>query len=107
MSRIREETVIRHPCIRFDTDSLGETSRPIFGEPVEVEGARVAYGGSSEPSTDTDAPVDAAVMLFFRHRRITSGPYDDWTVRGLRYQQEGVGQQWPLGTVIELTRRTG
>lgn len=107
MRRIREETVIRHPCIGFEEDSLGETSQPIFADQIEAKGARVAHGSSSERPTDTDDPVESSVSLTFRHRAVDSTPHDEWTVRGLRYEQVGVGVQWPLGTVINLDRRTG
>lgn len=107
MSRIREETVTRHPCVGFEEDSLGETSQPILGDSVEVEGARVAHGGSSESPTDTDSTVESNLSLTFRRRAVESTPHDEWTVRGLRYEQVGIGVQWPLGTVINLARRTG
>lgn len=107
MSLIEEETVIRHPCIGHQTDSLGETSVPIFGPDVEVPGARVAPGASTEPENETDTPVESTMALYFRRQRVISGPFDEWTVRGTRWQQEGEGPIWPLGTEIQLGRRTG
>lgn len=107
------ETVTQHPCTGFGTDELGEQAYATFGPNVTVLGVGVEPVAGTEIAQRVDdaVQVDARLYLPYSH---PSTPHDEWTVRGLRYAQQGDAEQWrsPLtgweaGCVVNLRRRTG
>lgn len=106
------EEVIRHPLSDWESDSLGETTSQVFGPDVTVWADRFDPGGSTELNSRVDAAVETKPTLYFRSD-IDSSPHDEWTVRGLRYEQDGEAGRWrnprtgTVFTVVRLGRRTG
>lgn len=106
------EKVTQHPFEQWVEDSLGESSEKLFGSDVEVVAYGFDPGGSTELSSGADAAVATNPTLYF-NRPVEASAHDEWTVRGLRYEQDGEAAVWtaPWGgrseTVIRLGRRTG
>lgn len=99
--------VTQHPCIGWDTDDLGETTTKQFGPPIPRTVQEFAPGGSTEGGTDTDDTVRSRATLYFPGRRIATTSHDEWIIDGRRWEQDGDGDVWALGTVVTVTRRTG
>jgi len=99
--------VTRHPCTGWETDSLGESSTKTFGPDVALTADEAAPGGSSEGDSSLDSAVATTQTLYFLSRSIETTAHDEWTVDGQRWEQQGEGAIWALGTVVNLGRRTG
>ena len=97
---------IRHPCVSWETDSLGETTARVFGPDQKVAAVAFAPSTSSETGADTDATVTTTATLYLR-TAVEANEHDDWTIAGHRWAQQGAAAAWPLGTVVTITRRTG
>lgn len=108
------ERVTLHPFSGFVEDSLGESTKPEFGADESLFVFGVDPGSTGEPIAGIDTAVRDAPTLYFRRGRVESSPHSEWSVRGVRYQQDGEPRIWvspwggaTAGTVIYLERRSG
>ena len=108
------EKATRHPFDGWVADSLGESNAKAFAADTVVTVYGVDPGGSTEPASGVDAQVRTTPTLYFRGVEIPASEHDEWTVRGVRYEQEGPAAVWRspatgrvAGTVIRLKGRTG
>lgn len=99
--------VIRHPWAAFTVDSLGESTAKQFHDDESWYASQISPGSSDESSDDTDTTITGRCQLLFAGKQVPSTGHDEWTVNGLRWEQDGASETWPMGTVIDLVRRTG
>lgn len=101
------KTVTQRPCTGWVTDSLGETTERAFDTPRSLVASEVSPGASTEAGQATDDTVTSHCQLLFAGKHVPSTAHDQWTIDSLVWEQDGEGGAWPLGTVINLVRRTG
>lgn len=109
--------VTRHRCTGWESDSLGESRRPTFAEPEEMEAFAFDPGGFLEPTNRADAAVESSPSIYFTHLLPDHEleEWDEWSVDGRRYLQDGAPARWRdpwpgqhlNGTVVKLQRRRG
>lgn len=103
------ETVTRHPHTGWVQDRNGQdTNEPIFGTDQPIEKVDYADGDwAAEPGdSGLDSVVQTRATLFLPPNTVTS-PHDEWTARGLRWQQRGIGKDWRTGVVVLIERTVG
>ena len=108
------EKAIRHPFDGWVSDSLGESNAKTFAADQVLRVDGVDPGGSAEPAAGVDVQVRTTPTLYFRGVEVSASEHDEWTVRGVRFEQEGPAAVWRspssgriAGTVIRLKGRTG
>lgn len=109
--------VIRHRCTGWVEDSLGESRAKTFVDDTSLEAFAFDPGGTTLNASAGDVAVTSTPTIYF----VTQIPaheydeYDEWTVFGERYLQDGRPSHWddPFpghwlnGTVVKLERRRG
>lgn len=106
------ESVIRHRFTGFVTSPWGEeSSLKTFADDEQVQRVGVDPGVSVEPGTDSTVTSNPVLYI---HTLTNPSPHDEWTVRGLRYEQDGEALHpihpmtgWDPGWIVKLARRTG
>lgn len=109
--------VTRHRCTGWEDDALGESRRKTFGVDERLDAFLVDPGQSALDGQHADLTVTSAPAIYFTYLipRHELDEWDEWTVNGRRYTQDGEPRLWPdpwpnprlNTTVVKLDRKVG